>query len=273
MVQQTALPAVRDTRKRCDILRVFLANVGANASHRFAGPIFEDGTFEFLPIPEMPDLSSPSAVRYRDLRSFYDPTRDLLPYIPRRLWDAACHNDPEFATFTYGDNCEVSPRASGLRQMRPGDFLFFLVRLENWLDGKPSGRFGFYLIGYLHVAEDDWALRQVTGEPSTEDMALFENNAHVIRGRSAPGLWDGFWVFRGAGISRRFHTAVPVTREFCQAVFRKADGGEWRWNGGRSDLQVIGSYTRACRRVLDPADPEDGPRARILWEWVEANRG
>ena len=27
--------------------RIFLANVGANASHRFSSPIFSDGTFEF----------------------------------------------------------------------------------------------------------------------------------------------------------------------------------------------------------------------------------
>ena len=34
-------------------MRVFLANVGANSSHRHLfSPLFDDGTFEFLPIPE-----------------------------------------------------------------------------------------------------------------------------------------------------------------------------------------------------------------------------
>ena len=251
-------------------MRIFLANVGANAGHRFAGPVFEDGRFEFLPIPETPDLASPSAVRYRDLRSFYDPTRDLLPYIPRRLWDVACHNDPEFVTFTYGDNCDTSPRASALRQMRPGDFLFFLVRLQHWVKGEPTGRFGFYLIGHLRIAHDNWVLSGVTKQPSSP---LFGNNAHAIRGRSDPDLWDGFWVFRGSGSSRRFQRAVPVTRDLCEAVFRAADRAPWQWDRSRSDLQVIGSYTRACRRVLDPTDPAEARRAAVLWEWIEVNCG
>ncbi|HBJ32702.1 MAG TPA: hypothetical protein DDY93_15210, partial [Dehalococcoidia bacterium] len=57
--------------------RIFLANVGANASHRFASPIFLDRTFEFLPIPETPDIPPPHAVRYRDLRSYNRRTEDL----------------------------------------------------------------------------------------------------------------------------------------------------------------------------------------------------
>jgi hypothetical protein len=34
--------------------RVFIINVGVNASHGgLKSPIFEDGTFEFVPIPEL----------------------------------------------------------------------------------------------------------------------------------------------------------------------------------------------------------------------------
>ena len=41
--------------------RIFLINVGTNASHGFCSPIFEDRTFEFLPIPEdrrLPETST-----------------------------------------------------------------------------------------------------------------------------------------------------------------------------------------------------------------------
>ena len=61
--------------------RIYLANVGANASHRFAGPIFADGTFEFLPIPEDRDLPGDHAVRYRDLKAHNEPGADLLRYV------------------------------------------------------------------------------------------------------------------------------------------------------------------------------------------------
>ena len=32
--------------------KIYVVNVGTNASHLFCSPIFEDGTFEFIPIPE-----------------------------------------------------------------------------------------------------------------------------------------------------------------------------------------------------------------------------
>ena len=191
--------------------RIFLANVGSNSGHRFSSPVFDDGTFEFLPIPEDRDLDGDHAVRYRDLRPYNRPVRDLLQYVPGRLWDWPAHNDPEFDTFTYGDNCSTSPRAAALRRVEPGD---------------------------------------------------------VRRGLSDSKLWDRFWVSRGSARSRRFDRAVPVTRDLAGRVLTSADSSPWRWDNGRSDLQVIGSYTRSCRCVIDPARPGHAMRAEALWDSV-----
>ena len=92
---------------------IFLANVGANSSHRFLSPLFDDGTFEFITIPEEPFAAGPQSVRYRDLRSHYDPNESLDRWVPDRLLDTATHFDPEFSTNTYGDNVERAPRRSG----------------------------------------------------------------------------------------------------------------------------------------------------------------
>jgi hypothetical protein len=243
--------------------RIFLANVGANASHRFSSPIFPDGAFEFIPIPEDQELSGPHAVRYRDLKSFYDPAADLMRYVPQRLWDWPAHNDPEFETFTYGDNCETSPRAASLKQMKPGDFLFFLARLTRWADGRPTRSHGFYLIGFLEIAD---VLCDVRVRPDEDISSRFGANAHVRRGLCDPELWDGFWVFKGSARSRRFRKAVPVTRELACRIFASADGSPWRWDGGRTELQVIGSYTRSCRCIIDPKLPGHARRAEVLWE-------
>ena len=250
--------------------RIYLANVGANASHRFCGPVFADGTFEFLPIPEDRPLTGSAVVRYPDLRSHYDSGRDLLGFVPRRLWDWPAHSDPEFVTFTYGDNCEVSPRASSLRRIERGDFLFFIARLRAWEDETPRDRHGFFLIGFLEVEE---VLRNVTTHPDDATLTRFGANAHVRRGLSDDALWDGFWVFRGSRRSRRFHAAVPVTRSFASNTLASADGSPWRWDGGRTELQVIGSYTRSCRCVIDPAIPGHRRRAEALWEWVARHSG
>ncbi len=250
--------------------RIYLANVGANASHGFAGPVFGDGTFEFLPIPENPDLKSPHAVRYRDLRSYNDPSADLLRYVPRRTWDRSTHNDPEFDTFTYGDNCSTSPRAAALQRVEPDDTLLFLSRLADWDDNGPTGTYGFYLVGFLCVGD---ILREVIGPPADRVLDRFGSNAHVRRGLSAPRLWDRFWVFAGTEESRRFRRAVPVTREICKAVFTSADGSPWQWDSGRTDLQVIGSYTRSCRCIIDQAMPGHSERAEALWEWIGGHAG
>ncbi len=245
--------------------RIFLANVGANASHRFAGPLFPDGTYEFLPIPEDRDLSGRHAVRYRDLRSHNQAGKDLLAYVPKRLWDWPCHYDPEFETMTYGDNCEVSPRGAALKGLENGDFLFFLARLVGWTDGVSTGRFGFYLIGFLEIER---SLADVTARPGPAQMELFGANAHVRRALCDSTLWDRFWAFKGSERSRRFRRAVPVTREIAERVFESADGSPWYWDPARSELQVIGSYTRSCRCVIDPSRPGHPERRDALWDWI-----
>lgn len=245
--------------------RIFLANVGVNASHRFSSPLFPDGTFEFIPTPEDRDLPAPHAIRYTDLKSFYDQGQSLTKYIPKRLWGKTTHNDPEFDTYTYGDNCEVNPRASSLKRMESGDFLFFLARLDRWENDKPTNNHGFHLVGFLEIQD---TLKDVRRLPDASLMPRFGHNAHIRRGLSDSELWDRFWVFAGSESSVRFHRAIPVNRELCNQVFVSADGSPWSWDGGRSDLQIIGSYTRSCRCVIDPGLPAHAERAKIFWNWI-----
>ena len=258
--------------------RVYLANVGANASHRFSSPLFEDGSFEFIPIPEDRELPDPHAVRYGDIRSFNEPEGDLRSYVPKRLWDTSAHNDPEFKTFTYGDNCETSPRAASLRQMEGGDLLLFIARLASVSRpcAAPSCQpthpttYGFYLIGFLEIEE---VLRDVQRQPDAGDLRRFSENAHVRRGMSDDSLWDRFWIFGGSDRSRRFRRAVPVARAMADRVFTAADGSPWQWPPNRTELQVIGSYTRSCRCVVNPGLPGHPARAEALWEWVREHEG
>lgn len=244
---------------------IFIANVGANASHSFDSPIFDDGTFEFITIPEDRDLPGDHAVRYGDLTSYYRPDQSLRDYIPKRLWGFPTHFDPEFDTFTYGDNCETSPRAASLKRMTPGDFIFFLARLTSRIQKNGPSEHGFYFVGFLEIES---ILKDVTRQPSIAEMKRYGANAHVLRGLSDETLWDRFWVFAGSPNSRRFHKAVPVTRELASQVFSSADGSPWQWDSGRSDLQVIGSYTRSCRCAIDPSLPGQAKKASILWDWV-----
>lgn len=244
-------------------MRIYLANVGANSGHQgLFSPLFTDGTFEFIPIPsynEDPDLQ-PHVIRYRDLRSYNNPDCDLGQFVPVGFWDMACHNDPEFATFTYGDVGE-NGRSAALTGMTAGDVLLFLARLEGWESGRRTGQAGFYLIGGLLAEYAGWVVRHSPPEDR------FEKNAHPYRGDAR------FWGVAGSDKSRRFEHAVPIEREICARAFRDANGKAWTWDNGQSELARIGSYTRTCRRVLDTNDPEQRQRTATLREWIERYTG
>jgi hypothetical protein len=191
---------------------VFLANVGVNASHPISSPLRADGTFELVPIPE--------AIAWR-------------PPMLRGWRDRAVHLDPDFTSTpaTYGDNCRRAGRAYSLRRARDGDAILFLARLVNH---EP----GFYLVGSLEIAD---MLRDVAADPGA---GWWDANAHVRRAR-ATGAWDSFWVFKGSNRSRLFERALPFRRAELTNVF----GNDLRWRRHRTELQTIGSYTRAVRRV------------------------
>ena len=104
--------------------------------------------------------------------------------------------------------------------------------------------------------------------PDDAVMDRFGRNSHVRRGLSGPRLWNGFCVFSGSSQSRRLSKAALLDRDLSNRALTSADGSPWRWEAGRSDLQVIGSYTRSCRCIIDPTLPGHSERSDILWEWV-----
>ena len=183
----------------------------------------------------------------------------------------ATHFDPEFGTNTYGDNCERSPRAFGLKEVRTGDLIFFLVRLARWSEGRFTGESGFFLIGFNEVES---IFRAPDGPTEAASPPRYAANAHVRRAMNDSQYWDGFWVFSGSNLSTRFPRAVPVDRAFADRILRTTTGHPYAWPPNRSELQVIGSYTRACRRIIDPRDPTSAARTAALKRAVEhANPG
>ena len=236
--------------------RVFIINAGANTSHRQQSPLFDDGTFEFVPIRSDCD----DGLTYAHLRQFSSPNSPLFD----RFADPAIspsenvHNDPEFATFTYGDNMR---KKGGLRQLQEGDFLFFLARLVPYADQYDNKNGIFALIGYIEIAE----CLDNSDNPLFTSPA-FNRNAHVRRWVNSSASFADYAVFKGSTNSRRFHTAVPFDREFVEhGPILKKDGAAWEW-GWSTDLGVIGSNTRAVRIHIDPQT--DGERAERFWKRI-----
>ena len=98
------------------------------------GPVFHDGSFEFVPIPDRFGIDERTYGNTSGLKQ-----RNLVEYFPESRREAmaaqSIHFDPEFATFTYGD---PTPPKSGLRRLEKGDMLILgLIYLSTYL---PSGR-------------------------------------------------------------------------------------------------------------------------------------
>ncbi|GAH85242.1 unnamed protein product, partial [marine sediment metagenome] len=111
--------------------QIFIANVGVNTSYGIMSPIFEDSSFEFIPIKEEKSIIGPNILTYEDLKCFNSNDK-LIKYLPERRHDIISkqrvHNDPEFDTFTYGDVIDSSkPKSSNLSLIKKGDYLFFIA--------------------------------------------------------------------------------------------------------------------------------------------------
>lgn len=246
--------------------RFFIINVGVNASHgKLQSPLFEDGRFEVIPVPEARKLTHscpdcPLLPRYCDLKAFGG--GDLLDFIPQKYHMLRAHNDPEFNTLTYGDYPTLSPRAANLKKIEIGDFLFFLARLVLWKNGKFTDKAGFYLIGFFEIEE---ILKNVVERPSSSQLETFGGNAHMKRGVCDSRYWDGFWIFKGSEKSKLFERAIPFTKEFAEGVLTDSRRGRLIFPSNRTELQVIGSYTRASRVIKE--------KKLIFWDFINKSLG
>lgn len=253
-------------------MKVGIINVGVNASHNIMSPIFDDCTFEFVPIPAQIEIEEDLVFpKYEELVS--PNGREFAEFMPQQFLEMRTHNDPEFVTFTYGDFPTRSPRASNLMQLKPGDQLFFLARLVNWRNGGFTHQAGFYLIGFLdieHVFDENELTAMVESRRFDDQFKKIKRNGHMLMAQKFPELWldahigwKGSWVFLGSKNSRRFKYAIPFNRALADEIMFDALGNKWTWPENQTELQRIGSYTRSCRIIKDEL------RIDRLWKAIQ----
>ena len=109
-------------------------------------PIFEDGSFEYIPIPE--DSVYDSAVNRTYSNTIGRKGKPLSTYLPNKIKDRTIHFDPEFETCTYGD---PTRKRIYLLKLEKGDLLVFYSGLTPFNNiVQPEG---CYMIGYFTVKE------------------------------------------------------------------------------------------------------------------------
>lgn len=186
--------------------RAVALNVGANTNEPgFRAPIYPDGRFTFVPIPESQPTTSPPPT-YEDLGL------DLPFALPEAVADRPVHLDPEFAEYPFGDNYTYGDpwgvKARPLLDLSAGDYLFFYATLSTPED-RPAWappKWGAFLVGQFRLAREP-----VTGEAyeslDADERAVFDSNAHVKR----EDFDARVLVLGDPDASRLYDRAVPLS--------------------------------------------------------------
>lgn len=150
-------------------MKMALLRVGIDAgAGGMQGPLFTDGSFELVPIPDNKGVATRTYGNTLGTKG-----KPLLSYFPvgrqAAMADQSMHLDPEFQTFTYGD---PTPPKAGLRKLDAGDVLVFYAGLQGW---DHTSTPALYLVGYFVVK---WA-GMATELADEELRRRFGNNFHV----------------------------------------------------------------------------------------------
>ena len=228
--------------------QVVLLRVGIDAGcGGMQGPLFQDGTFELMCIPDKQAVSDHT---YGSLTC--KAGRSLTGYFPqsrRKVMGAQhVHIDPEFATFTYGD--PTTPKQS-LSKLKPGDFLVFYCGLQQWSEAEgwnAEHRPALYFAGYFEVARAGLAIAFTDDELRTE----FGANFHVRH----PSLFDEqktrLVLVKGGAGSRVFRKAHQISSKGFDKNGKplKVLSPEMRKIFG--DFSGVNSIQRSPPRWVDP---------------------
>jgi len=155
-------------------MKAMLLRVGIDkSSDGVLAPIFQDGSFEYIPLSESDEKSC-------ERRTYHDITgikgKLLSSYLPPGVADRKVHLDPEFITFTYGD---VGRKAGYLLKLEPGDLLVFYAGLTPQQESEHPE--ALYMIAYFTVKEimdfKKYSLNQIQNI-----QKQYPENSHPLRG-------------------------------------------------------------------------------------------
>lgn len=219
-------------------------------------PIYEDGPFEYIPIPESYETTQQQTfdeVTTRDGRPYAE-------YVGSNNEASPLHLDPEFKTYTYGD---PTRKRSQLAELTEDDLLIFYAGLQPE-DSESHPR--LYVIGYFTVD----TVHKLDDKTPTERAELFDqlsDNAHVKRTKLTPASkhpdQDAYPVIVEGKVnqSRLLEKARPLTDAYVS-------GTNQQYHMLDSVAQVTGysrekDLTRASGRWLEPGD--EG----LFREWLD----
>lgn len=163
------------------------------------GPLFADGSFEFVPIPDTTGLDE--RTYGNQMARTGNPLSDFFPSARQTaMRSQSMHFDPEFTSFTYGD---PTPPKAGLRHLAAGDLLVFYAGLRGYGCDVPQG---LYLIGYFEVA-----FAGIARDLTEEQIRECSNNFHVCHKSVFLHQRDRLVLVKGGPGSRLLTKAMKIS--------------------------------------------------------------
>jgi hypothetical protein len=224
-------------------MKIAMLRIGIDTgSGGIHGPLFQDGSFEYIPIPDGCRVDERT---YGNTKGRKGPK--LVEYFPRyrqaEVRNQSMHVDPEFTTFTYGD--PTRPKA-GLRRLEKGDMLIFYCGLEGWdFKSEPS----LYLMGYFEIQ----AAGKASEFSSDEIRWLFAENFHVRHQSIYERQGAGLVLVKGSERSRLLKKAKLMSDMGQDRAGRplKVLSSEMQKIFGNFNGRI--SFQRSPTRWVDPA--------------------
>jgi len=185
-------------------VQVVLLRVGIDTgSGGILGPLFHDGSFEYIPIPD--HFKGKGADKRTYGNTLGRMGRRLIDYFPEsrqeRVSCQSIHFDPEFEGFTYGD---PTPPKVSLQRLQEGSLLVFYAGLEGWDFRCPPA---IYIIGYFEVMRAGLA----TSFTYKELHHSFKSNFHVMHTGVFDDQVDRLVLVKGSRDSRLLTKAVKIS--------------------------------------------------------------
>ena len=172
------------------------------------GPIFDNRSFEYIPLSE-------KNVNTREEKTFGNTKGRsgvyLSKYLPERIKNRKLHLDPEFETFTYGDQ---TVKRNYLLKLKEGDFLVFYVGLTPY--NTTVQEEGLYIIGYFQV-ESVVDFNNIDTTQKRTSCNIYKNNAHI----KSAGLKDLVIIKGRKETSKLLDKAFLISKKKINKIGRK----------------------------------------------------
>ena len=271
-------------------MSVLLVGIGADTTNCTpTPPVFDDGRFEYIPIPERSGPSGTTEHRTYGNTPLQHADTSLAGFVERiyptgqptsrRTGDAIAnwplHHDPNLEALSYGETISRASYVHRLRDMEPGDVVAFYTGLQAAANG-PRHR---YLIGAFTVNMvfdcqripyngSHRPLRELPKATRTAHMESLAENAHAKRFLATGELLapdDGVVIVDGREPGKRFERAVQISADGGGPHYYLRDELEEKWQpestGDARTSTYLGGIKPAILLDISPAS---------FWETVEA---